>query len=164
MKNFLFITIALLGFIQINAQNTVLQSFYNNHKDIEDVASFNMGGNFLKNMTMGDDKEGKIQSTLDQLTILNIPFAKVSSSALSNLKKAIKKDRYEELITYRNGKENIHVYIKEKKDYIEELLVMVENTSEDLLLVNLSGMILFEDLKHIDIDGRAGEVIRELEH
>ena len=164
MRTFLFVFMALISFVQVNAQNSVLQSFYEQHKDVENVTSFNIGGNFLQNMTLGDDNEGKIRSTLKQLYVLNLPFSEVSASDLSNLKRDIKKNDYEELMTFREGKERVVIYIKEKKDHIEELLVMVEDSTEELLLVSLTGTILFEDLEHINIDGRAGEVIREIKH
>ncbi len=161
MKKIIFIFLALTGFMQLNAQADFIENFYEKYEGLEDVTSFNLGGNFLNNLHINEDGK-EFTSSLEKLYVLTLPHSIVSTSDLNALKKNISRSHFEELIRVRDGKEWVIIYIKESKDFISDLLVMVDEIEEEVVLVSLSGKMTYEDLNQINIDGKAGDAIKEI--
>ena len=66
------------------------------------------------------------------------------------------KDKFEELMTVREGDTNVNFFIKEKKDMITNVLVLVKE-SDNFIMLNLRGKIKFSDLQKLDFDVEGSE-------
>lgn len=55
-------------------------------------------------------------------------------------------DNYEELISIRDGLDQVHVFIREKKEYIRDVLVAINDGEGEFVLVNVRGKFTMEDV------------------
>jgi hypothetical protein len=107
-----------------------------------------------------DDLEGDIMEILQDLKGLRVlTFEGEASDALGFYKEAkgkINLDDYEDLITARDGDENVHVMVKTDGDIVSELFVLIGGGSEFTMLSFVGNI----DLKKVgklarafDLDG-----------
>lgn len=165
MKHFLFLSLFSLCTICLFAQNNVINTFINKYKGLDDVTHLNISGNLLNFISKATDEDGErtFISKLDHLRVLSVPNrSDVATADLMALRQGIQANNYEELIRIRDGKDLVYIYLHENKDQvIEELIVLVEEP-EEVTLVSLTGLMHYEDLKKLDIDGEAGDALERL--
>jgi len=124
---------------------------YISPKMFELIASIELGG---------DDEEGEVMEIIKELKGLRVlSFEGDSTLAPGYYKEAKSKidiNSYEELITARDGDENVHIMVKSEGDIINELFVLVGG-GDEFTLLSFVGNI---DLKKVgklarmlDIDG-----------
>ena len=70
------------------------------------------------------------------------------------LVKDIHQSQFEQLLTIRDGGDDIGFYIREKGDTITDVVLLV-NGSDGFILLSLEGLLKFSDLNdlHIDVEG-----------
>lgn len=165
MTRFLIIVVTLLSVSSIFAQNRAINSFIDKYESIEEATNVNITGDLLNWVTKAAEEEGgkTFISKLESLRVLSLPNrAAVASTDLTALRQSMQANDYEELIRVRDGKELVYIYLHENKDkVIEELVVLVE-AEEEITLVSLTGLLHYEDLQRLKLDGEAGEALEKL--
>jgi hypothetical protein len=73
----------------------------------------------------------------------------------------IKADHYSPLIKLRQKGETVDIFVQEKNNYISEVLLIVQS-QEEFILLNLEGKFRFEDLNDFDLDTKGGDHLRRL--
>jgi hypothetical protein len=165
MTRFLIILVTLLSVSSIFAQSRAINSFINKYEGIADATNVNITGDLLNWVTKAAEEEGgkTFVSKLESLRVLSVPNrAAVATKDLTALRQSMQANNYEELIRVRDGKELVYIYLHENKEQvIEELVVLVES-QEKVTLVSLTGLLHYEDLQQLNLDGEAGEALGKL--
>ncbi|WP_367389384.1 DUF4252 domain-containing protein [Lewinella sp. LCG006] len=165
MKPLTMLFALLVSSLCLSAQNNVINSFVDKYKDLDNVTHVNISGGLLDIISKATDENGErtFLSKLNTLRVLSVPNrAAIKASDLTALRQGIQANNYEELIKIRDGKDLVYIYLHENKDQvIEELIVLVEDPDE-VTLVSLSGLMYYEDLQKLELDGEAGEALNRL--
>lgn len=165
MKYLLLSALCLSLSVQAFAQERIVENFVDKYQKLESVTHLTISGDLLKMVSDAADEEGerKMISELESIRIISIDdVSAVDADDLSALKQAFQANEYEELIRVRDGKELVHIYLVENKDEVIEKLVILVQEPEEFTIVSLSGELYYEDLKNLDIDGDAGEMLQNL--
>ncbi len=165
MKYLLLSALCLSLSLQTFAQDRIVNNFVDKYSDLDAVTHLTLTGNLLKMVTNGDDEDGDrdLISELESIRIISIDdLTAIDASDLSALKQAFQANDYEELIRIRDGKDLIHIYLVENRDKVIEQLVILVQEPEEFTIVSLSGTMYYDDLKNIDLDGDAGEMLQNL--
>ena len=165
MKNLLMIALSFAFSIQLAAQNPVINNFVDKYQHLENVTHVNLTGDLVNLISKVKDENGdrKFVSTLDAIRVISIEdISAVSTNDISSLIQGIQANDYEELVRVRDGKDLVQIYLQEDKDQvITDLIIMVQEP-EEFTLVSLSGQLYYDDLRKIEIDGEAGEMLENL--
>jgi hypothetical protein len=78
----------------------------------------------------------------------------VNPAEYQRLVKAVRRDRFEDLMSIKDEDDNIQIMIREKGETVTDVLVLI-NGDDHFTLLSLEGKLKFSDLNnlHIDIDG-----------
>lgn len=165
MKPLTMLFALFLSSFFLSAQNNVINSFIDKYKGGENVTHVNISGGLLDIISKATDENGErtFLSKLDHLRVLSVPNGSaVDASDLTALRQGIQANNYEELIRIRDGKDLVYIYLHENKNQIiEELIILVEDP-EEVTLVSLSGLMYYEDLQKLELDGEAGDALNRL--
>lgn len=145
MKKIMILILLCFCGLWSSAQSLV-EDFSNKHGEEVPFTVVNVSAKMFSLIT--DAADLKTKSIIKNLTgfrllrttMLTDNFYRV---ALSMVEKS--KNGFEELISVRDGKENVRIYIREVKGVVEELVVVVKNVNE-FMLMGFTGNI---DLKKI---------------
>lgn len=170
MKHLIILTIAVFGMSAVNAQTGAITKYFDKYAEDERFDMVYISPKLFElfaSVDMGEE-DGEIMDILKELKGLHVlSFEGDASDAqgfYKEAKKSIDLSDYEELITARDGKENVHIMIKSQGDIISELFVLVGGGDEFTMLsfvgnidlkkvgklaksLNIQGM---EHLKNID--------------
>lgn len=164
MKNLLIALCCMFATTAASGQHQAITQFVGKYSDGKDVQHFSIGGNLLNFMTERTDEQGtrKLRTQLRQLTLISIPDpAAVAADDLHALRQSLYANDYEELIKVRDGKELVHIFLLENKQKVIEQLVLLVESEESVTLITLSGELYFDDIRHLHIDGPAGDSLQE---
>ena len=165
MKPLTMLLALFLSTFLLSAQNNVINSFVDKYKGGENVTHLNISGGLLDFISKATDENGErtFLSKLNTLRVLSIPNrSSIDAADLTALRQGIQANNYEELIRIRDGKDLVYIYLHENKNQvIEELIILVEDP-EEVTLVSLSGLMYYEDLQKLELDGEAGEALHRL--
>lgn len=149
MKRF---QILLFAFI-LSASAFAQKEFIDKLGNIDGVTSVYVSKTMLKLLPQLDVKEldlKKISQKMDGVEILTAEnqnaVKKLKSGALSYLQK----NKYEQLMEVKDGKDNTIIYMKQKnKDYSSFVLLSADGNHTGFTLIALSGSLTLEDIQSI---------------
>jgi hypothetical protein len=140
-----------------------IQSFYKKYRKVEDATHLNIGGLLLDiATTFSEEEDAKaLLARVHRLRVLTVPGADVvATEDLLSLRQQVLGSGFEELIMVRDGDSLVNIYLQENEEaIIEQLFIMVEGADE-VTLVNLSGSLRYEDLRHLDLGGPGGAALQ----
>ena len=149
MKRFQILLFAFILSVSAFAQKEFIDKLGN----IDGVTSVYVSKTMLKLLPQLDVKEldlKKISQKMDGVQILTADnlnaVKKLKTSALSYLQK----NKYEQLIEVKDGKENTTIFMKQKnKDYSSFVLLSADGNQSAFTLIALSGSLTLEDIQSI---------------
>lgn len=165
MKNWIFILVmtGMPLFLFSQGKNSI-NHFFQKYKHHNEAEHFKIGG-LLLDLAVGftDDDEAKgILKKLKRIRLLTIENDNpVSKEDYKQLIRHMDAEKYAPLIKVKNGNENVNIYVQEKHDFISEIIVLI-NSDDDFLLLQLDGKFKFEDLNDLDLDIKGGEHLDKL--
>lgn len=163
MKKFLFLLPALfLAAQSLQAQNDAIVRFFDKYVEDERFTVVYVSPKLFQLVAKIDSDDAdweKAKPIVSNLSGLRVLTADSVSDGMSLYKEAIGKvpvKEYEELLTVRDGDENVRIWIRESGNIISELLLLVGAPSEFVLL-SLTGNIDLDNIselsKTLDIQG-----------
>lgn len=146
-----------------HSQHASIESFYNKYKNLEKVSTVKLTGWLLELAINSDGEEkDKLSQKLTNLRVLIMEEGNlVSQNDYQQLKKSVKKDAFEDLFQIREGKEVIEFMIREKGDFITDVLILVNN-NDNFVLLSLEGRLRFSDLNDLNIDIEGGDHFKKI--
>jgi hypothetical protein len=157
MKNTTSITIVFLFLsIQTFGQNSINQ-FVKKYKGQENITHVSLPGWVLRlsaSVVSKKEMEGvdlkAIAKKIAHLSILTFDNTTPNSEDVTQLIKGLKAENYEDLIMIRHGKEKINIMIKESKDIVRQLVILVNgNKKDDFVLLSISGKFTMDDINKV---------------
>jgi hypothetical protein len=162
-KIFLSLLLILPGYF-ILAQPKAISEFHQKYKDDGKYISVRIEGGLLKilsDVETNDEDVGNFLRAISGIESINLhkidrKNSDFDEAYLRSLKRAIRREKFEELMVVRDGDTNVDFLVKEKKGKISDLLMMVDE-KEEFLLLSFSGEIdlasLSELSDELDIEG-----------
>ncbi len=163
MKSFLF----LMGFLclQINAmaQSPAVENFYNEYRHAPNVIDLNFHGEIIKFAFQGEDKStGDLIERISQLRIMIMEDKNiVKKGDYRELVSNLKDDRFEELMTFREGGSDIEILLREKGAIITDVILLL-NGDDEFIMLSLEGLFRFEDLNDLNLNIEGSEHLQNL--
>ncbi|TNE55849.1 MAG: DUF4252 domain-containing protein [Bacteroidetes bacterium] len=163
MKKTIFVLPLLFLFAAVApAQNDAINRFFNQYMEDERFTvvfvSPKMFSLVSKISTEDEDWE-KFREVVGGLTGLRVLTSDSLDSGLQLYKEALSKvpkTEYSELLTVRDGQENVRIWVKDSGSIINELLLLV-GSPDEFVLLSLTGTIDLDKIselsKGLDIEG-----------
>jgi hypothetical protein len=164
MKKFLFLLPLFLvaTLFSASAQNDAITRFFDKYADDERFTVVFVSPKMFQlvsKIETDDEDWNKVRDIVKDLGGLRVLAADSIADGIAVYKDALGKvpaTEYEELLTVRDGKENVRIWVKDSGNIIEELLLLVGAPTEFVLL-SFTGKIDLDKIselsKTLDIDG-----------
>ena len=150
--------------LQVKAQDPVIQKFYRTYTELENVEDIQIKGWILKLAGRYVDEKG-VASTLQKISKLRVMTIDdgntVTNQAYNSLVRQVRNRQFEDLIQFKDRDSAIQVMIREKKNRITDVLMLI-NGDDSFTLLSLEGALKFSDLKSLNIDVEGGEHFKKI--
>lgn len=146
------------------AQSKAIEDFYNHYKGQEDISRVELKGGILNLVAKFTDESDadEIIRKVTKLRVLDIDRGKlVSKSDLNRLEKAVKKDRFEDLMQIRDEGDDIHILIREQEGAVTDILVLIYG-DDGFTMLSLEGKMRFKDIQNLSIEFEGGEHLEKV--
>lgn len=162
-KSLLLLPLFLLAAIfSLSAQNDAITRFFEKYVDDERFTVVYVSPKMFQlvsKVETNDEDWNKVREVVKDLGGLRVLVADSIGDGLKFYKDALSRvpsTEYEELLTVRDGKENVRIWVKDAANIIEELLLLV-GSPDQFVLLSFTGKIDLDKIselsKTLDIDG-----------
>lgn len=161
-KTFWLLPIFLMIAAAVPAQNDAIIRFFNQYMEDERFTVVSVSPkmfSLVSKISTDDEDWEKFRDVVGDLTGLRVLTSDSISNGLALYKEALSKvpaGEYYELLTVRDGQENVRIWIKDRGNIIDELLLLV-GSPDEFVLLSLTGKIdldrISELSKDLDIKG-----------
>lgn len=158
MKRLAGLVLALALPLTIMAQSNVVVDFQDKYSDDRDATFVSIKGslfNFVASIAdIDDDPEaqalGRIAEGIRSMQVLQVPYfeSDLSRADIENLKRALNKEDYEELMSVKDGKEYVHILAQGSANEIRNMLILVDDKN-DFTMISIDGKLSMEDLTYL---------------
>jgi hypothetical protein len=131
----------------IQAQSKALEALQRKYKGSEESLSLHVNGHLLRLLLWfdGNEQDAEVKEMVKgvkHVRVLKLPNNQRSMNLqeFKSLKSDIRKESFDELMTFRSDDSNVDILIKEKNDTISELLLLV-NDNDHFVVMALRGKI-----------------------
>jgi hypothetical protein len=162
MKSSFFMMLFLLAGATAQAQNDAISRFFNQYMEDERFTVVYISPKMFEMVAKieTDDAEwNNFREVVGNLTGLRVLTADSIGDGLKFYKDALSKvpkGEYSELLTVRDGKENVRMWIKDSGNIINELLLLV-GAPDEFVMLSFTGRIDLDKIsslsKSLDIQG-----------
>ena len=173
MKTILISAITLLPFL-MTAQTVSINEFYRKYKASDEENTHmtlpgwvvKLGVGIAKGQAEGKDEKQALAmgKKIGKVRILTFEDSNpVSKKDLDRLTEGVRKERFEDLVMVRDEGTNVHLMIREKREKIKNLLILV-NEEDSFTMVSLKSKLKYEEIQDLinkainDDDGEPVEV------
>ncbi len=161
MKKVLLLPLLFIA-ATLSAQNDAINRFFSQYMDDERFTVVFVSPkmfNLVSKISTDDEDWEKFRDVVGGLKGLRVLTADSIADGMKLYKEALDKvpaTEYEELLTVRDGKENVRIWVKDSGNIINELLLLV-GAPDQFVLLSLSGKIDLDKVsnlsKGLDING-----------
>ncbi|MBV6443670.1 MAG: DUF4252 domain-containing protein [Haliscomenobacteraceae bacterium CHB4] len=162
-KSLLLLPLFLLAAIcNLSAQNDAITRFFEKYVDDERFTVVYVSPKMFQlvsKIETSDEDWNKVRDIVKDLGGLRVLAADSIDDGLKYYKDALSKvpaGEYEELLTVRDGKEHVRIWVKDASNIIEELLLLV-GAPDEFVMLSFTGKIDLDKIsalsKTLDIDG-----------
>lgn len=161
-KVLLFVPLCLYLAGALSAQNDAINRFFSQYMDDERFTVVFVSPkmfSLVSKISTDDPDWEKLRDVVGGLTGLRVLTSDAIEDGMKMYKEALSKvpaSEYEELLTVRDGQENVRIWVKDTGSIINELLLLV-GSPDDFVLLSLTGKIDLDKVsnlsKGLDIDG-----------
>ncbi len=163
MKKFLIgLPLFFLLVASASAQNDAINRFFNQYMEDERFTVVFVSPkmfSLVAKISTDDPEWEKFREVVGGLTGLRVLTSDSLEGGLKMYKEALGKvpaSEYSELLTVRDGQENVRIWVKDQGNIIHELLLLV-GAPDEFVLLSLTGVIDLDKIsalsKGLDIDG-----------
>jgi hypothetical protein len=157
MKKLLFLFAFMAIGLTISAQTASLDRFIRKHKRMASGDKVDMtlpgflvrfGVNFIDKQDLEGVDIKRISRKIDELRIVSLEKGvNIQHAEFQQLMTDVKAENFEELMTIREkGGDRVNIMIRERKGFIEDILLFVNDSDGEFVLVNLAGKFTMEDI------------------
>lgn len=157
MKKILFLTFILLTVNQLaQAQTESIDRFVRKYKrsatgEKVDITVPGWLIRFGTRFINEEDLEGldiqALARKISEVRIVSIEGgAKIASSDFQQLINDAKDEQFEELLSVRDNGDNVHIMMHERKGFIRDLFIMVQESDGEFVLLDIGGKFTMDDI------------------
>ncbi len=149
----------------LQAQNKAVHQFQEKYKNDRDASYVEITGSLFKfisevadNVNTGDDTEtdqemealASVANGITSLKILSIPKYEsgLKAQEITDLKSSLEKDKYEVLMSVKEGGKYIYFMAQGDENELRNMLVLIDEKDEFTLL-NIDGTLTTKDLSYL---------------
>lgn len=162
-KTLLLLPLFLLAAkFNLSAQNDAITRFFEKYYEDERFTVVYISPKMFQlvsKIETNDEEWNNVREIVKDITGLRVLAADSIEDGLSFYKDALSKvpkTEYEELLTVRDGKENVRIWVKDEGNIIEELLLLV-GSPDEFVLLSFTGKIDLDKIselsKTLDVEG-----------
>jgi hypothetical protein len=108
------------------------------------------GTHFIKDEDLeGFDIEAIARKISDVRVVSVEGGAKLTSVDFKNLIDDAKAENFEELLNIRDSGDQVHIMMREKKGFIRDLFIMVQEGSGEFVLLDIGGKFTMDDINRV---------------
>ena len=158
IRKYFCIVLLCLPFLA-QSQSNAIQKFYNKYHDQDDISKVELKGWVLKlASTFADEEDAdRLLSRITRLRVLSMDNGNlVSKSEYNSLLKAVRNDRFEDLMHFKEDGDNIQIMIREDRSSVTDILVLISGI-EKFTLLSLEGKLKFSDIRELKIEVEGAE-------
>lgn len=163
MKKYLFLLpVLFLAAIQLHAQNDAITRFFSKYSEEERFTTVFVSQKMFQliaKVETDDEDWNSMREVIKDLGGLRVLTCDSITDGVQLYKEALSKvpqNEYSELLTVRDGQENVRIWIKDQGNIINELLLLV-GAPDEFVLLSFVGKIDLEKIgslsKTLDIKG-----------
>lgn len=162
MKSLLLPAFLLTFLVAAQAQNDGITRFFNQYYEDERFTVVYVSPkmfNMVAKIETDDPEWNKFREVVGGLTGLRVLTADSIANGLQLYKEALSKvpqAEYSELLTVRDGKEHVRIWVKDSGNIIQELMLLV-GSPDEFVMLSLTGRIDLDQIstlsKSLDIQG-----------
>ncbi|GAB4499431.1 MAG: hypothetical protein OHK0019_36470 [Saprospiraceae bacterium] len=164
MKKSLFLlpVFLLSAIFNLSAQNDAITRFFEKYVDDERFTVVYVSPKMFQlvsKIETDDEEWNKVRDIVKDISGLRVLAADSIDDGLKYYKDALSRvptGEYEELLTVRDGKENVRIWVKDSENIIEELVLLV-GSPDEFVLLSFTGKIDLDKISELsqtlDIDG-----------
>ena len=153
-KTFWLLPIFLMIAAAVPAQNDAIIRFFNQYMEDERFTVVSVSPkmfSLVSKISTDDEDWEKFREVVGDLTGLRVLTSDSISNGVTLYKEALSKvptGEYSELLTVRDGQENVRIWIKDKGNIIDELLLLV-GSPDEFVLLSLTGKIDLDKISNL---------------
>jgi hypothetical protein len=142
----------------MQAQTRSLNKFYHTYKHAENARSFTIPGWVMKlgaaigkKHVEGDvEKQAiKLVKKVKKMRLLVMEdFNLVTPQTMNNLVKGVSSEKFEEAISVKTGNTRVHFFLRDKKDKIKNLLILVSE-ADSFVMFSAKTKLKYEDISEL---------------
>ena len=127
------------------------------------MSSINLCGELLNFVfTSTDSETEQLTSKISKLRVLIVEEKSiVKHSDYKQFIKNIKKEKFEELMCFKDGADAVDFYLREQGDVITDVLITVHG-EDGFILLSLEGLFKFSDLNDFELNIEGSEHLKKL--
>jgi len=153
MKTILCLMLAIAS-LNLNAQNKIVQSFFDNVPESEEIFRLEISGTILK-LALGDEDEGE-KNLFQKIKAIRLMGADQSSDvphlALGKLTRDLKSSTFEPLAEFRDGGDKVEFMIRENDKYISDFIAKIQDNEGGFFFISIEGNFSYDDIQGLDLD------------
>ncbi len=153
MKTILCLVLAIAS-LNLNAQNQIIQSFFDAVPESEDIFRLEISGSILK-FALGDEAEGE-RKLVNKIKAIRLMGADQStdlpSYALGKLTKGLRSSTFEPLAEFRDGGDKVEFMIRENGKYISDFVARIQDGDGGFFFFSIEGNFSYDDIQGLDLD------------
>lgn len=156
----------------IQAQSRSLNRFYHTYKHAESAHAFTIPGWVMKlgaaigKKHVDGDVERQALKMVKKVKKLRLLVMEdhnlVTPQAFNSLVSGVSSEKFEEAITVRTGDTRVHFFMRDKKDKIKNLLILVSE-ADNFVLFSAKTKLKYEDISELINMAMDGELFDEKE-
>lgn len=141
------------------AQSKTVEEFHNKYKEDRDAKVVSLNGSLFKLIGSiasyeENDEDAKtiarIAEGIQSMDVLAIPMHKTGfdAKALDDMRSQLKKEKYEELMTMKEGSDRVYFMTQGTDSQIKNMLILIRE-EEEFMVMNINGTLDMKDLAYL---------------
>jgi hypothetical protein len=160
MKKLIAVVFFSAMFSLTYGQSKAVEDFSNKYKNDRDAKVISLNGGLFELFSniakFADEDEdakvmGRIAAGIKSMNVLSLPMYKTGLEVkeIDDLKNKLKSEKYEELMTLREGTDRIYIMAKTTDSKINNMLMLINSDDDDFTLINIDGTLEMKDLAYL---------------
>ncbi|HNP19397.1 MAG TPA: DUF4252 domain-containing protein [Fulvivirga sp.] len=160
MKKLIAVFIAMVTVSLAYGQSKAVEDFQNKYKNDRDAkvvtlngSLFELIGNIAQFAEEDEDAQvaARIAKGITSMNLLSVPMFKtgIDLKEVESLKDRIKSEKYDELMTVRDGRERVYFMAKTGGNQIDNMLILITSDDDEFVLINIDGKLDMKDLAYM---------------
>jgi len=156
----LLIAIALIPSL-VSAQSRSLSEFQDKYRDMDNTTFVDIGGslfNFISSIAKyadedDEDKEdieaaGRILGAIKSMQVLEVPYRIINQNDIAVLKKNMKREKFEPLMTIKEKDSNIDIVAQGSGSELKNITFLIDS-EDSFVLLTFQGTLSMEDVSYL---------------